>query len=155
MADLDNITQFSGLTITSDQVTGTNNPNATFALPCVTTEQRDKLENVTPYVANGKTFRIKPGTMIYNIDIACIQIFINGQWQNLFAVVTTATGAGLTSGIPFVFPQGEKKNVELVEANKVDGFTYYDTTVGLGIDKTIRTYDQGKWGSITVTADEE
>jgi hypothetical protein len=154
MADLDNITQFSGITITSDQKEGINNPNACFALPCVTTKQRDKLENVTPYVVNEETFRIKPGTMIYNIDRACIQIFINAQWQNLFAVATTATGVGLTSGIPFVFPTGKKENVETVEANKVDGFTYYDTTEGALIDKTIRTFDQGKWGSITVTPDD-
>jgi hypothetical protein len=92
--------------------------------------------------------------MIYNIDRACIQIFIKGVWQNLYAVATTATGVGLTSGIPFVFPTGKKENVETVEANKVDGFTYYDTTEGALIDKTIRTFDQGKWGSITVTPDD-
>lgn len=153
MADLDNITQFSGITITSDQKEGINNPNACFALPCVTTKQRDKLENVTPYIVNGVTVRIKPGTMIYNIDRACIQIFINAQWQNLFAVATTATGVGLTSGLPFVFPVGKKADVEKAE-NQVDGFTYFDITHG-GSDKTIRTYDQGKWGSVTVTPDEE
>ena len=50
MADLSNITQLSGLTITSDQTSGTNNPNSTFAVPNVTTTQRDLLENVTPYL---------------------------------------------------------------------------------------------------------
>ena len=153
MADLDNITQFSGITITSDQNTGTNNPNATFALPCLTDKQKDEIANVTAYDVEGKQVKVKPGTMIYNIDRACIQIFINGQWQNLFAVATTATGAGLTSGIPFVFPVGKKDDVEK-NVNEVNGFTYYDTSDGLGIDKTIRTFDQGKWGSITVTADE-
>ena len=44
MADLSNITALSGLTITSDQTTGTNNPNATFAFPNVTTTQRDLLQ---------------------------------------------------------------------------------------------------------------
>ncbi len=47
MADLSNITALSGLTITSDQTTGTNNPNATFAVSNVTTAQRDLLQNVT------------------------------------------------------------------------------------------------------------
>ena len=143
MADLDNITQFSGITITSDQKEGINNPNACFALPCVTTKQRDKLENVTPYLVNEETFRIKPGTMIYNIDRACIQIFINAQWQNLFAVATTATGVGLTSGLPFVFPVGKKADVEK-EANQVNGFTYYDTT-----SNTLKTRINGAWRTVT------
>jgi len=40
MADLSNITALSGLTITSDQTTGTNNPNATFAVSSVTTSSK-------------------------------------------------------------------------------------------------------------------
>lgn len=153
MADLDNITQFSGLTITSDQTTGTNNPNATFALPCITDKQKDEIANVTAYEVDGKKVKVKPGTMIYNIDRACIQIFIKGVWNNLYAVATTATGEGLNSGIPFVFPTGQKANVEK-EINKVNGFTYFDVTDDVGVDKTIRTFDQGKWGTVTVIADE-
>jgi hypothetical protein len=154
MADLDNITQFSGITITSDQNTGTNNPNATFALPCLTDKQKDEIANVTTYEAGGKQVKVKPGTMIYNIDRACIQIFIKGVWQNLFAVATTATGVGLTSGLPFVFPVGKKADVEKT-ANQVNGFTYFDVTEGVEIDKTIRTFDDGKWGTVTVLPDEE
>jgi len=153
MADLDNITQFRGLTITSDQTTGTNNPNATFALPCLTDKQKDEIENVTAYEVDGKKVKVKPGTMIYNIDRACIQIFIKGVWQNLYAVATTATGVGLSSGIPFVFPTGKKTEVEQAE-NEINGFTSFDAT-GLGLDKTIRTFDEGKWGTVTVTPDEE
>ena len=67
MADLSNITALSGLTITSDQTTGTNNPNATFAVSNVTTAQRDLLQNVTPYVVNNITYKVKPGTVIFNI----------------------------------------------------------------------------------------
>jgi len=152
MADLDNITQFRGITITSDQTTGTNNPNATFALPCLTNTQKDEIANVTTYEAGGKQVKVKPGTMIYNIDRNCIQIFIKGVWQNLYAVATTATGEGLTSGIPFVFPAGEKNNVEK-KANEVDGFTYFDVTEGAKLDKIIRTFDQGKWGSVAVISD--
>lgn len=82
MADLSNITALSGLTITSDQTTGTNNPNATFAVSSVTTSQRDLLQNVTPYVVNGATVRIKPGTMIYNITTQTFQIFLKGTWND-------------------------------------------------------------------------
>lgn len=151
MADLDNITQFSGLTITSDQTTGTNNPDATFALPCLTDKQKDEIENVTAYEVDGKKVKVKPGTMIYNIDRACIQIFIKGVWQNLYAVATTATGVGLTNGLPFVFPAGKRDEVEQ-KANEVNGFTYFNVTEEAE-DKTIRTFDQGEWGSVTVTTD--
>jgi len=151
MADLDNITQFSGLTITSDQKSGTNNPNATFALPCLTDKQKDEIANVTAYEVDGKKVKVKPGTMIYNIDRACIQIFIKGVWQHLYAVATTATGAGLTNGIPFVFPAGKKAEVEK-EENAVNGFTYFDVTHP-SPDKTIRTFDEGKWGTVTVILD--
>jgi hypothetical protein len=82
MADLSNITALSGLTITSDQTTGTNNPNATFAVSSVTTSQRDLLQNVTPYVVNGATVRIKPGTMIYNITTQTFQVFLKGTWND-------------------------------------------------------------------------
>lgn len=82
MADLSNITALSGLTITSDQTTGTNNPNATFAVSSVTTAQRDLLQNVTPYSVSGATVRIKPGTMIYNITTQTFQIFLKGTWND-------------------------------------------------------------------------
>ena len=143
MADLSNITALSGLTITSDQTTGTNNPNATFALPCLTDKQKDEIENVTAYEVNGKKFKIKPGTMIYNIDKDCVQIFAKNMWQNLYAVATNATGVGLTSGAPFVYPAGQKSDVE-VPANEVNGFTYFDIS-GATWDKTIRTFCQGAW----------
>ena len=64
MADLDNITQFSGITITSNQTTGTSNRNATLAIVNVTQAQRDLLQNVTPYVVNAVTVKVKNGTMI-------------------------------------------------------------------------------------------
>lgn len=146
MADLSNITALSGLTITSDQTTGTNNPNATFAFPSVTTTQRDKLENVTPYVVNNVTYKVKPGTVIFNITTGFLQIFdfVNnvGVWQNILSVNTTATGAGLTNGIPFVYPSGTRAAVE-VAANQVNGFTYFDVTNNL-----LRTY-KNAWQTIT------
>jgi hypothetical protein len=146
MADLSNITALSGLTITSDQTTGTNNPNATFAFPSVTTTQRDKLENVTPYVVNNVTYKVKPGTVIFNITTGFLQIFDfannAGQWQNILSVNTTATGAGLTNGTPFVYPSGTRAAVE-VAANQVNGFTYYDTT-----NNVLRTY-KNAWQTIT------
>jgi len=146
MADLSNITALSGLTITSDQTTGTNNPNATFAFPNVTTTQRDKLENVTPYVVNNITYKVKPGTVIFNITTGFLQIFdfVNnaGIWQNVLSINTTAPGTGLTNGAPFVFPSGLRGNVEVV-ANQVNGFTYFDAT-----NSVLRTY-KNAWQTIT------
>lgn len=145
MADLSNITALSGLTITSDQTTGTNNPNATFAFPNVTTTQRDLLQNVTPYVVNNVTYKVKPGTVIFNITTGFLQIFdfVNnvGIWQNALSINTTATGVGLTNGAPFVYPSGPRGNVE-VPANQVNGFTYFDVT-----NTVLRTY-KNAWQTI-------
>jgi len=145
MADLSNITALSGLTITSDQNTGTNNPNATFAFPNITTTQRDKLENVTPYVVNNATYKVKPGTVIFNITIGSLQIFdfANnvGIWQNVLSITTTATGVGLNNGSPFVFPSGARNAVE-VAANQLNGFTYFDVT-----NAVLRTY-KNAWQTI-------
>lgn len=149
MADLSNITALSGLTITSDQSTGTNNPNATFAFPNVTTTQRDKLENVTPYIVNKVAYKVKPGTVIFNITTGFLQIFdfANdvGIWQNVVSINTNASGVGLTNGAPFVFPSGQAASVE-VAANQVNGFAYYNTTA-----RNLRIYDNGAWVTVTGT----
>jgi len=146
MADLSNITALSGLTITSDQTTGTNNPNATFAFPSVTTTQRDKLENVSAYLVNNTPWKVKPGTVIFNITTGFLQIFnlVNnsGVWQNILLVNPSATGVGLTNGTPFVYPSGTRAAVE-VPANQINGFTYYDTT-----NNVLRTY-KNAWQTIT------
>lgn len=146
MADLSNITALSGLTITSDQSTGTNNPNATFAFPSVTTAQRDLLQNVTPYVVNNITYKVKPGTVIFNITTVFLQVFdfVNnaGIWQNVLSINTTASGVGLTDGSPFVYPSGPRGDVE-VAANQVNGFTYFDVT-----NTVLRTY-KDTWETIT------
>ena len=151
MADLSNITALSGLTITSDQTTGTNNPNATFAFPNVTETQKGKLENVTPYEVNGTTYKIKPGTVIFNITTGFLQIFdfVNntGIWQNVLSINTTATGAGLTNGTPFVYPSGLAGSIENAAANQVNGFTYYDAT-----SNTLRTRINGTWRTVSSTA---
>ena len=142
MSDLSNITNLSGLTITSDQTDGTNDPYATFAVSNVTNTQRDLLQNVTPYVVNGNTVKVKPGTRIFNITLGTPQVFRNGEWETEFSVNTTATGAGLTNGTPFVYPSGTRVAVE-VAANQINGFTYYDTTNNL-----LRTY-KNAWQTIT------
>ena len=138
MADLDNITQFSGITITSNQTTGTTNKNATLAIVNVTQAQRDLLQNVTPYVVNAVTVRVKNGTMIYNITSGLFQLFRNGQWENISTNITTATGVGLTSS-PFSIPSGPRANVE-VAANQVNGFIYNDTT-----NNDVRGYINTQW----------
>lgn len=138
MADLSNITALSGLTITSDQTSGTSNPYATFAVSSVTTTQRDLLENVTPYTANGTTVSVKEGTIIFNITVGTLQMFRNGAWENITTNITTATGVGLSSS-PFSIPSGEKDEVE-VAANQTNGFIYYDTT-----DNDVRGYIDGQW----------
>jgi hypothetical protein len=138
MADLSNITALSGLTITSDQTSGTSNPYATFAVSSVTTTQRDLLENVTPYTANGTTVKIKEGTIIFNITVGNLQMFRDGAWENITTNITTATGVGLSSA-PFSIPSGTKADVE-VAANQVEGFIYYDTT-----DNDVRGYIDANW----------
>lgn len=138
MADLSNITALSGLTITSDQTTGTNNPNATFAVSNVTTAQRDLLQNVTPYVVNGATVRIKEGTIIFNISVDKLQMFRNGIWESVTTNISTATGVGLSSS-PFSIPSGTKAAVE-VAANQVNGFIYNDTT-----NNQVRGYINTQW----------
>ena len=138
MADLDNITQFSGITITSNQTTGTSNKNATLAVVNVTQAQRDLLQNVTPYVVNAVTVKVKNGTMIYNITSGLFQLFRNGQWENISTNITTATGVGLTSS-PFSIPSGPRANVE-VAANQVNGFIYNDTT-----NNDVRGYINTQW----------
>ena len=138
MADLDNITQFSGITITSNQTTGTSNRNATLAVVNVTQAQRDLLQNVTPYVVNAVTVKVKNGTMIYNITSGLFQLFRNGQWENISTNITTATGAGLTSS-PFSIPSGPRVSVE-VAANQVNGFIYNDTT-----NNDVRGYINTQW----------
>ena len=138
MADLDNITQFSGITITSNQTTGTSNRNATLAVVNVTQAQRDLLQNVTPYVVNGITVKVKNGTMIYNITTGLFQLFRNGQWENISTNITTATGVGLTSS-PFSIPSGPRAAVE-VAANQVNGFIYNDTT-----NNDVRGYINTQW----------
>lgn len=141
MADLSNITALSGLTITSDQTTGTINPNATFAVSSVTTAQRDLLENVTPYVVNGETVKIKEGTIIFNISVDKLQMFRNGIWENVTANISTATGVGLSSS-PFSIPSGPRAEVE-VTANQVNGFIYYDTGTS-----QIRGYINSNWSTV-------
>ena len=138
MADLDNITQFSGITITSNQTTGTSNRNATLAVVNVTQAQRDLLQNVTPYVVNAVTVRVKNGTMIYNITSGLFQLFRNGQWENISTNITTATGVGLTSS-PFSIPSGPRASVEVV-ANQINGFIYNDTT-----NNDVRGYINTQW----------
>lgn len=138
MADLDNITQFSGITITSNQTTGTTNKNATLAIVNVTQAQRDLLQNVTPYVVNAVTVKVKNGTMIYNITTGLFQLFRNGQWENISTNITTATGVGLTSS-PFSIPSGPRASVE-VAANQINGFIYNDTT-----NNDVRGYINTQW----------
>lgn len=145
MADLSNITALSGLTITSDQTTGTNNPNATFAVSSVTTTQRDKLENVTPYVVNGVPVKIKEGTIIFNISVDKLQMFRNGIWESVTTNISTATGVGLSSS-PFSIPSGTRVAVE-VAANQVNGFIYNDTT-----NNQVRGYINAQWMTLFTVA---
>lgn len=145
MADLSNITALSGLTITSDQTLGTNNQSATFAVSNVTTAQRDLLQNVTPYIVNGVTVKIKEGTIIFNISVDKLQMFRNGGWESFTTNISTATGVGLLSA-PFSIPSGTRAAVE-VAANQVNGFIYNDTT-----NNQVRGYINTGWMTIFTVA---
>jgi hypothetical protein len=149
MSDLSNITSLTGLTIESDQTLGTNNPNATFAIPNLTTLQRDSLKNVTPYIAvtGQPAVTVKPGTEIFNISTGFAQVFQKGVWQNISTTSSIATGVGLTNGTPFTIPSGTNADVEIA-ANAVNGFMYYNIS-----SNTIRAYVNGAWGTITFAAD--
>jgi len=150
MSDLSNITSLTGLTIESDQTLGTNNPNATFAIPNLTTAQIAKLENVTPYVPakEAAAVTVKPGTEIFNISTGFAQVFQQGVWQNISTTSSGATGIGLTNGTPFTLPSGANEDVE-VAANAVNGFMYYNIS-----SNAIRAYVNGAWGGINFTPDE-
>ena len=141
MADLSNITALSGLTITSDQTSGTSNPYATFAVSSVTTTQRNLLENVIPYTVDGTTVKIKEGTIIFNITVGTLQMFRNGAWENITTNITTATGVGLSSA-PFSIPSGTNGTVEVAD-NEVEGFIYYNTT-----NSDVRGYIDAQWMTI-------
>lgn len=144
MADIDLISEFTGITITSDQTTGTNNPNATFAVPSVTTAQRANLQNVTPYVVGANTYKVKPGTIIYNITTKTLQIFDNFGWENLISsAASAATGAGLTSGTPLILPTGVGAAVE-AGTNNIPGFIYYNTTTN-----TVKIRTNATWVTVT------
>lgn len=145
MADLSNITALSGLTITSDQTLGTNNQSATFAVSNVTTAQRDLLQNVTPYIVNGVTVRIKEGTIIFNISVDKLQMFRNGGWESVTTNISAATGVGLLSA-PFSIPSGTRAAVE-VAANQVNGFIYNDTT-----NNQVRGYINTQWMTLFTVA---
>ena len=148
MADISSITQFSGIAITSDQITGSTNKNATFAVPSLTTAQKNALENVTPYtVGANNNVRIKPGTIVYDITLNALQIFRNGVWENTSTSATTATGAGLVTGTPLILPSGTSALVE-VAGNAVNGFIYYNTTAG-----NVRAYitaGGAGWKTVTI-----
>jgi hypothetical protein len=119
MADLSLITEFSGVTITSDQTTGTTNPNATLAVASVTQGQRDKLENVTPYTVGGNTnVRVKNGTMIYNITTQSFQVFLKGTWNDVLMDINDVVSfSGLAGTITLTAAAGNPSIVLKNTAN--------------------------------------
>lgn len=118
MADLDNITQFSGITITSNQTTGTSNRNATLAVASVTTAQRDLLQNVTPYVVNTVTLKVKNGTMIYNITTQTFQVFLKGAWNDVLMDINDVVSfSGLAGTITLTAATGNPSIVLKNTAN--------------------------------------
>lgn len=95
MADLDLITEFTGVIITSDQKLGTNNPTATLNPPCLTGVQRDALTNCTPYTDNGGTlWKIKPGTEIFNITTGTLEVLQGTPLTGNMGWVSLQAGAG-------------------------------------------------------------
>ena len=86
---------------------------------------------------------LRSGAIIFNNTTGTYQIY-NAQntWMNLNTSPTAASGVGLTSGTPFIFPTGPAAAVE-VPANQVNGFVYYNTT-----NSTLRGYINGAWAAI-------
>jgi hypothetical protein len=86
---------------------------------------------------------LRSGVIIFNNTTGTYQIY-NAQntWLNINASPVTATGIGLTSGVPFIYPSGTAAAVE-VAANQVNGFVYYNTT-----NNTLRGYINGAWAAI-------
>lgn len=73
MANNPNITSFSGIMIEDYNGTGT-----CLTPPSMTTAQSNALVNTTDPLNP-----IKPGTLIYNIDVASAQVFQGGAWVNV------------------------------------------------------------------------
>ena len=117
----------------------------------LTQTQINNLENVTKYQINGtgNFYKVKPGTMVFNITSNVFQIFINGLWQNLFSVNTAATGTGITtSGTPLVYPSGTSASVEGNDkGNEKPGFTYYETG-----SNTLKYYNGTAWKTVATEA---
>lgn len=98
MADLSLITSFSGVMIASDQNIGTSNSTATLNPPCLTTAQIAKLVNCTPYVVGANTYKVKPGTVVYNITATCLQVF-QLTAVNTYAWVSIGALTGVVAGV--------------------------------------------------------
>jgi hypothetical protein len=134
MADLSLITEFSGLTITSDQTVGTTNPNATFAVASVTTAQKALLQNVTPYTAEGNTVKVKNGTMIYCIEDKALEVFVEGTWQKVSvdAAVEEISISGIAGTITLTTDQD---NPSIILKNAVNTAT--TTIQGAGTNTAV------------------
>jgi hypothetical protein len=134
--------------IESDATLGTTNPTATLNPPCLTAAQVLLLANVTPYQIGANTYKVKPGTLVYNITLGAFQIF-NVATKNVSGVPQTygwltlsvnsssvaGMGIGLVSGSPLIIPTGTAVAVEVLE-NEVPGFLYYNTTSNVLVFRT-------------------
>lgn len=87
---------------------------------------------------------VRTGGIIYNSTTNTFQgyqpVLGVGTWLNFaMTAATTATGVGLTTGVPLILPSGPRAAVE-VAANQAVGFCYLDTT-----NNVIRTRSTAAW----------
>lgn len=136
--NVSNISRFTGINVqpeSNDLGVINNSDLHGFYVPSLTTAQ------ITTLVA---TPEMNNGAVIYDNVLNIFRVWQNGALYTLGTTNGTVTGVGLTSGSPFVFPQGPSAAVEVV-ANQVNGFTYYNTTAN-----TMRIYFNGAWAGWTI-----
>lgn len=132
------ITTLTGLNVQPQTDLNGTIPNSAlhgFYVPSLTTAQ------ITTLLTKSE---MRNGAIVYDNVLNVLRTYKNGVLNTLGTSLGTATGVGLTSGSPFIFPSGTNGGVE-VAGNQVNGFTYYGTT-----SNTLRSYVDGAWVTITV-----
>ncbi len=100
MSYLENITEFNGIKIKSDQKKGSFDKTATFTFSTLTQAQINNVQNTYPYTAdNGSVSTVLEGTTIFNLDTKTLQYYTGGKWKIISSseIVIDMTPVGVIS----------------------------------------------------------